>query len=141
MQSRSIVDLDLWLFYQNTQNQLNFLVLYITKFRKILSYHSLEMMARLAWAIFHTACTLIGFGRPYLQVWNSGRCRWPIGLHVSRYMSNMANSLLMFDLLSKTEPPRILATIGIFGARTKYLFAMKVNLSFVTAAYLNDCKP
>ena len=44
MQSRLIIDLDLRFFYQNTQKQFNFLVLYITKFRQILSDDALEMI-------------------------------------------------------------------------------------------------
>ena len=44
MQSQSIVYLDLRLFNQNTQTEFNFLVLYITKFRKISSYDAVEMM-------------------------------------------------------------------------------------------------
>ena len=50
MQSRSIVDLDLRLFYQTAQNQFNFPVLYITKLRQISSYDALEMMERLVWS-------------------------------------------------------------------------------------------
>ena len=46
MQSLSIINLDLRLFYQNTQNKFNFLVFYITEFRQISSYDALEMMER-----------------------------------------------------------------------------------------------
>ena len=46
MQYLPIIHLNLRLFYQNTQNQFNFLVLYITKFSQILSYDALEMMER-----------------------------------------------------------------------------------------------
>ena len=58
MQSLPIIDLDLRLFYQNTQNEFNFLVLYITEFRQISSYDALEMMERSAlfannWSLAH----------------------------------------------------------------------------------------
>ena len=36
-----MIDLDLRLFYQNMQNQLYFLELYITKFMQILNYDAL----------------------------------------------------------------------------------------------------
>ena len=39
-----MIDLDLRLFYQNTQNQFNFLVIYITKCKQISSYDALKMM-------------------------------------------------------------------------------------------------
>ena len=42
----SIIDLDLRLFYPNTRNKFNFLVLYISEFRQISSYDALEMMER-----------------------------------------------------------------------------------------------
>ena len=46
LQSKSIIDLDLRIFHQNTQNQFNFLVLYVTKFRQISRYAFLKMMER-----------------------------------------------------------------------------------------------
>ena len=72
MQSRSTTDIDLRLFYQNTQNQFNFLVLYITKFRQISSNDGLEMMGLFwgsaKWEDFMVSrtwmchCSLLGLG-------------------------------------------------------------------------------
>ena len=58
-----VMETEIRLFYQTTHNQFNFLVLYISKFRQILSYDYLEMMER-----YEDSKTVSGC--PYPGKWN-----------------------------------------------------------------------
>ena len=58
VQSRSIIDLDLPLFHQNTR-LLNFLLLHVTKLRQITSYDALEMIERKYIAIHNYEIALL----------------------------------------------------------------------------------